>query len=293
MSTEFYQPNNLFETLNYLKDHEGANLLAGGTDLVVAIHKDKCPEGNIIDLSKIQELKVIRVQSDEIKIGSMVTFTSIVDSEVLNKKAKLLCMAAEAVGSPQIRNRGTIGGNICNASAAADAVSALVCLDAKVELKSMDTKGTIQTRMIAISDFVVARGKTLLENKEILTNIVFKIPSDEIKMDFKKIGRRNALAIARLNGACLLKMDNNKVAQISFVLGSATSAPERIITVENYLTGKELTEEELKEAGTLASDYVLNRTGKRSSSPYKLPVIAKFTVSLIEDTLHKEDSVNE
>ncbi|MHB8072710.1 hypothetical protein [Desulfosporosinus fructosivorans] len=112
-------------------------------------------------------------------------------------------------------------------------------------------------------------------------------------MDFKKVGRRNALAIARLNGACLLKMENNKVAQISLVLGSATSKPERLIAVEDYLTGKELTEEELSEAGTLASDYVIKRTGRRSSSPYKLPVIAKFTASLIENTLLKEVSVNE
>ncbi|MHB8072709.1 FAD binding domain-containing protein [Desulfosporosinus fructosivorans] len=132
--------------------------------------------GNIIDLSKIEELKVIKIQSDEINMGSMVTFTSILNSEVLSKKAKLLCKAAAAVGSPQIRNRGTIGGNICNASAAADAVSSLVCLEAKVDLKSMDTKGAIQSRMIAIEDFVIASGKTLLEKNEILTNIVFKIP---------------------------------------------------------------------------------------------------------------------
>ena len=289
MSSEFYQPENLNEALKYMRDNVGATILAGGTDLVVAMHKDKGPKKNMIDLSKVKELKKIQVQNDEIYIGPMATFTCIENSDILIKKVKLLCMASGAVGSPQIRNRGTIGGNICNASGAADLVTPLVCLQAKVELKSMITNGGIQRRIIDIEDFVVESGKTLLGKNEILTNIVLNIPADDIKMDFKKIGRRNVLSIARLNGSCLLKINNNKVTQINLVIGSATSKPERIFAVEDYLTGKKLNGEELKEAGILTSNIILKLTGRRVTSDYKIPVIARFTTSLIENTLHKED----
>ncbi|KZL89253.1 FAD binding domain-containing protein [Clostridium magnum] len=288
MSREFFQPKTLNEALKYRRDYQGAALLAGGTDLVVNIHKGKGPEGNIIDLSKIEELKEIEIKGDKINIGAMATFTDLSDSKILMEKAMIICKAAKAVGSPQIRNKGTIGGNICNASPAADVVPTLTCLEAKVELKSI-IDGDIKIRVIAVEEFIVGSNKTLLEKDEILTNIIFKIPSADIRMDFEKIGRRNALAIARLNGACLLNVDNNRVTKISLVIGSAISKPERFSTVEDYLIGKELNDEVLRKGGMLASDYVLEQTGRRSSSTYKLPVIAKFTASLIENTLNKED----
>ena len=285
MSRIFFQPKTLKEALEYRRNYYGAALLAGGTDIVVAIHKNKGPEGDIIDLSKIKELQEIQFIGDEIKIRPMVTFTDIADSKILNEKVHILCQAAMVIGAPQIRNRGTIGGNICNASPAGDMVPPLVCLEAKVELQSMGAEGDIQTRTIAVEDFITGNNKTLLERNEILTNIIFKIPLNDVNMSFKKIGRRNALAISRLNGACLLKMDNNKISTINLVIGSATSKPERFYAVEDYLAGKILDYEVLSQAGNLASDYVLKQTGRRSSSAYKLPVIARFTASLIHDIL--------
>lgn len=284
MSRTFFQPAALNEALKYRRDYEGAAILAGGTDLVVAMHKDKFPERDIVDLSKIEDLKEIKASGDEIIIGPMATFTALSESEIINEKVNLLVQAAKLIGAPQIRNKGTIGGNICNASPAADMVSALVCLKAKFELKSMGHNENINTRLMAVEDFIKGSGKISLEKNEILTNIIFKIPQDGARMGFMKIGRRNALAISRLNGACILKMDGNIVSCISLVLGSATSKPERFRTVEDYLRGRELTHETLKDAGRLASDYVLAQSGRRSSSAYKLPVVSRFTAALIEKT---------
>lgn len=289
MNSVFYQPHTLHLALEYIRTQESSTLLAGGTDLVIKMHKDRGPKGDIIDLSKVEELKEISIKGNEIKIGAMCVYSKILDSEILRKSARILCQAAGTVGSPQIRNKATIGGNICNASPAADMLPPLVCLKAILELQSMDSDNVISTRRISIEDFITGVNKTSLVTNEILTNIVFNIPSDNPKMSFKKIGRRNALAIARLNGACILNMENNRVSKAALVIGSAAPTPKRFSIVEDYLRGKELNEEVLRAAGILATNYVLQQAGTRSSSNYKLPVVSRFIASLIEDTLRKEE----
>ncbi|OFV70919.1 FAD binding domain-containing protein [Acetobacterium wieringae] len=293
MSNYFFQPKYLKQALEYKRDYEVANLLAGGTDLVISMRSRADQKHEIIDLSKITELKTIELDGDAICIGSMVTFTELIDSEMLFDKVPFLSKAAQSVGAPQIRNRGTIGGNICNASPAADGIPPLVCLGAQVNLQSVDENNEIHNRTLPIEAFILNKGKTAIKNYEILTHILFNVPSETATMGFDKIGRRNALAISRLNGACMIKMEQQIVQQIRFVLGAATSKPERFSGVEDYLIGKELTVLILKEAGRLASDYVLEKTGRRSSSNYKLPVITSFTEELIKKTLKAEVKVNE
>jgi CO/xanthine dehydrogenase FAD-binding subunit len=282
MIRKYFQPDTLIKALQLRKDHESSSLLAGGTDLVVALRGDRGPKGSIIDLSKVRELKGIESTGDRIKIGPMTSFTEIADSELLRETAVMLCEAAESVGSPQIRNRGTIGGNICNASAAGDGMTPLLCLDAEVELQSLAEDGSVCTRVLYLEDFLVDSKKTALNGDEIMTGIFFQYPAADIATAFQKIGRRNALAIARLNGSCALQLNGQQVVGISFALGAATSKPERIRAVEELLTEHELTSEAVAEAGKLASKYVLDTTGMRSSSSYKLPVIEKFTAALIE-----------
>ena len=285
MTREFYQPDTLLKALELKRDLENSSLLAGGTDLVVTMRSGKGPEGSIIDLSKIRELSGIEKLGDTVRIGSMTTFTEIADSELLKDAAKMLCEAAAAVGSPQIRNRGTIGGNICNASAAADGIAPLLCLGTEVELQSVAVDGVVNTLILPLESFLVDSGKTAIKENEIVTGILFKQPLPDVISSFRKIGRRNALAIARVNGSCALRLKNGAAESIRFALGASTSKPERIRAVEEFLTGRELTGEVLIEAGKRAAEYVLKQTGIRSSSGYKLPVIEKLTVSLIQDAV--------
>ncbi len=288
MIKEYFQPDTVTGALQLKRDQEGSSLLAGGTDLVVALRNDKIEEEYLIDLSKISALKGIEAAGDTVRIGSMTTFTEIEDSSLLKEAAGILCAAANSVGSPQIRNRGTIGGNLCNASAAGDGFTPLLCLDAEVELQSLSADGSVNTRILALEDFVVGSKKTAIADKK-LTGILLKRPSAGILSAFKKIGRRNALAIARLNGSCALRLKDGAVEHIRFALGAATPVPERFKAVEEYLTGRELTDGTLAEAGKRASEYVLSRTGTRASSSYKLPVVEKFTVSLIKAALKRTD----
>lgn len=288
MNRDFFQPDTLIKALQLRRDHEASALLAGGTDFIVAMRADRSPEGSIIDLSKVRELKGIEVVGDSIRIGPMTTFAEISDSKLLRDKADMLCKAAETVGSPQIRNRGTIGGNICNASAAADGLTPLLCLDAAVELQSLSADGTVNFRVLSLEDFIIDSKKTALKGNEILTGIMFKQPLSDVLYSFKKIGRRNALAIARINGCCVIKLNNNQIQSIAFALGASTSKPERIRDAEEFLAGREFNPEALKKAGSLAAEYVFKQTGTRSSSSYKLPVIEKFTAALINAALGRE-----
>ncbi|MDF2654830.1 MAG: coxM [Bacillota bacterium] len=281
MSREYFQPTTLEEALQIRRENGGAALLAGGTDLVVAMRHDRGPEGGLIDLSKIFGLKGIHEKAGSIRIGPMTTFTEIAESQLLREAAVILCEAAETVGSPQIRNRGTIGGNLCNASAAADCITPLLCLNAAVELQSLESDGSKFIRILPLEAFLIDSKKTDIRGDEILTAISFQRPTDEMSFAFQKIGRRNALAIARLNGSCAIRLKGNTVTSLFFALGAATSKPERIKRAEEYVTGRELTDETLSEAGKRAAEYVLEKTGVRASSSYKLPVIERFTASLI------------
>lgn len=281
MSREYFQPTTLEEALQIRRDNREASLLAGGTDLVVAMRHDRGPAGDLIDLSKILELKGMHEMAGGIRIGPMTTFTELMESQLLREAAEILCEAAETVGSPQIRNRGTIGGNLCNASAAADCITPLLCLDAAVELQSLGPDGSKCTRVLPLDTFLMNSKKTDLRDDEILTGLFFQRPAAEMSFAFQKIGRRNALAIARLNGSCAIRLKGNTVTSLSFALGAATSKPERIERAEEYLTGRELTDEALAAAGKRAAEYVLEKTGVRASSSYKLPVIERFTATLI------------
>lgn len=282
MVREYFQPDTLIKALELRRDFEASSLLAGGTDLIVAMRNGKGPQGSIIDLSKVHELKGVEVSEDTVRIGPMTTFSELEDSDVLRDTAEILCEAAAAVGSPQIRNRGTIGGNICNASAAADGFTPLLCLDAEVELQSITADGAVNVRILPLEGFVIGSGKTAVRSNEILTGIRFKQPSSDVLSCFRKIGRRNALAIARVSGCCILRLNGEAAESIRFALGASTSKPERIRPVEEFLTGRELTGEAFREAGKLAAEYVLKQTGTRPSSGYKLPVIEKLTASLMK-----------
>ena len=291
MSRAYFQPSALEEALQIRRDNGEASLLAGGTDLVVAMRHDRGPAGDLIDLSKIPELKGIHEVTGNIRIGPMTTFTEIMESQLLREAAGILCEAAETVGSPQIRNRGTIGGNLCNASAAADCITPLLCLGAAVELRSLGSEGSRCTRVLPLETFLIDSKKTDLRSDEILTGILFQRPAGEMSFAFQKIGKRNALAIARLNGSCAIRLRGNTVTSLSFALGAATSKPERIERTEEYLTGRELTEAVLAAAGKRAAEYVLEKTGVRASSSYKLPVIERFTASLIREAVERRTAL--
>jgi len=197
----YLRADTIDNALQYLDEFkQDIRILAGGTDLVVRLKQDMIKENNILDISRIKELNGIFRKNGTIHVLPLTTHTDILESEVIEKYAFILREACATIGSPQIRNRGTLGGNIANASPAGDSISALFVQTAKLKLKSINSE-----RVVSIEEFFTGPGKTILEPNELLVDIFMpELEENEIGF-FKKLGQRNALAIAVLNVAVKMR----------------------------------------------------------------------------------------
>lgn len=267
MSLRFYQPLELTEAVDLLTSSPGVGkLLAGGTDLVLQMREGKVKPDFVVDLSKIQELRFIKSEAGLIRIGTMATFTDLHTSPLLRERVTCLAEAAGLVGSPQIRNQGTVGGNIANASPAADSVPALVALGAVVKIT-----GGAGTREAKLSDILVGAGKNNLAPDEIITEVSFSEPNPVAVSAFVKLGRRKALAISRISVAVLVALDSpgERVIEARIGLGSVAPNPFRVTTAEAALLHRGLTPEGMEEAVEAVCAEASVTLSNRASAAYK------------------------
>lgn len=258
-----YDINNALQLLE--KHRDKAEVLAGGTDLLVHIREDKNRGNIIIDISDIREMKKIEILEDEIVLGALTTFSEIVQNEYIKDKIPGLWKAAKSVGSPQIRNMGTIGGNICNASPAADGVPPLLALDAILNIK-----GKYGERILKLSEFYQGRGKTTLKPDEMLISIRIPFSKDKkIHTGFEKLGPRNALAIAKISSSVYMEIEDGLIKDIRIASGALGGYPLREYSVEEFMKGKELCNKTIEEAAMKYSEILSQRLAGRSSCEYK------------------------
>jgi carbon-monoxide dehydrogenase medium subunit/xanthine dehydrogenase FAD-binding subunit len=224
----------------------------------------------VVDISRISELRGIHDLADSISIRPLVTHAQIVRSPLLKSLAPILSVAASTIGSPQIRNRGTVGGNIMNAAACADMVPPLVALDAEVVVQSARGR-----RSCKLSEFFVQPYETKSEHDEILIDIRFRKPAPSVRGAFVKLGRRNALAISRLSVAAMLRLDeDSRILDARIVPGAAFPTWMRVGEAEQLLLNQEPSEELFSEVGRKVSEVMIGFTGRRWSTEYKEPVLA-------------------
>lgn len=276
---KYFAPSDVNQALKILDSVKGdKRILAGGTDLVIALREKKINPEAIIDLKNTQNLDYIKQENGFIKIGAMTTFTSIEESELIKSKAIVLHESCQEMGSPQIRNWATIGGNIVNASPAADAVPALLVLDATVKLESASG-----VREVKVQDVLQGINKTNLKDNEILTEISFKIPSKNTVTGFRKLGRRAALSIARISIACLLETEENttKIQNVKIALGAVAKNPFCATKAEEVLKGKELSPKLIDECVEVISEIAVGTIGNRPSLPFKRQSIKGISRELL------------
>ncbi|KUO49392.1 MAG: hypothetical protein APF76_08450 [Desulfitibacter sp. BRH_c19] len=267
----YLRPDTIEEACQLLAQSKG-KILAGGTDLMVQIRAQeeklqdlKC----VLDINQLKELNYIKKEDDHIYIGGLTTHHELQESELIQREAFFLSQAASTVGSPQIRNRGTLGGSICNASPAADLIPPLIALNADIKLRSI--RGERKLPLISIFTKPYC---TNIESDEILVEISFKILSETTKTAFIKLGRRKALAIARMNIAVALGIgDDGCIEEARIAPGSVFPTPDRVKVAEKILLNKKPTSELIAQASKLVSEEMINRTGIRWSTEYKRPVI--------------------
>lgn len=261
-----FKATNIEEVLKLLEQYsEKATLIAGGTDLVIDLRNKKINPEVIIDISHISEMRYIREDKGEISIGAATTFTDIAYSDVLGEDLDGLKKSARLVGSPLIRNKGTVGGNICHGSPAADIVPPFLALDAIVTIRSAK-----KTREEKLEDIFLGKGRVDIAKDEMLTDIVFKKPSENARLGFSKLGLRNALAISRICIASYIELDSeNKITHIRLASGALGVNGLRERSVEDSMIGLILNQETV-EIGTKAQvEAVEDRLKGRSSLSYK------------------------
>ena len=291
ISYDFFTTQKLEEALDYLDKLEKVKVLAGGTDLLVDINKKSPrlpPISYLLDISHLEVLKFIRLADHYVEIGSLITHSKLINEPLLNHNFPLLVKAARTIGSTQIRNRGTIGGNLVNASPAADLLPPLIALKAEVVLTSKKNE-----RVLPLEEFLAGPYKTKIEANELLTKIKIPLLGDHYYTDFQKIGRRKALSIARLSIALVVKIDEKSIFQDARVVpGSATPYPQSLSKVEKAIDGKSINKIDLEEIGRIISEEMISITGVRWSTPYKKPTIAILLKRSLEKVI-KESKLNE
>jgi carbon-monoxide dehydrogenase medium subunit len=241
------KPNCLSELLSLMQSDKTLIFVAGGTDLTLHLRHKIREDHYIVDLTGLDNMKGIHETDTEIFIGALWTMTEMEKSPWFIKHTPCLSKAAAAVGSTQIRNRATLGGNVANAAQCADTIPALMVLDAHVEILCLD--GSV--RRVPLTDFVEGIGLTALKNKEVITG--FWIPKDVLEdtSAYAKVGSREAVTIAKINCALRIKMDHGVVTSASIALGSLGSKAFMSEGIAKALQG--CIEEELLSEGILDS----------------------------------------
>ena len=224
-------------------------VLAGGTDILVKIRSGVLSPKVLFDANHLLELNGISDDGDRIRIGALTRIAEILGSNVIKRSIPFLSSAASHLGSPQIRNRATVGGNVLTASPAADMVPPLLAMGAQVRLRGQEGE-----RFVTIEDFMVGPGRTSIRNDEILVEIIVPRLEEGCRSHFLKVGRRRALAISVVNVAGWLKANaRGEIEEARIVLGAVAPTATRAKGAEMFLRGKRCTAEVIGEAARLAA----------------------------------------
>jgi CO/xanthine dehydrogenase FAD-binding subunit len=243
---EILQPATLDEALQLRAAHPDAHALAGGTDLMVELNFDRARPGAILDLTRVPELTTWAPENGHVRVGAGVTYTRIIAE--LGDRLPGLAIASRTVGSLQIRNRGTVGGNLATASPAGDALPPLYTGDARVELASV--RGT---RSVPVADFVTGPKRTTLAPDELITAV--ELPPAGGPQQFSKVGTRNAMVIAVCSFSLALWP-----SRVTTCIGSAGPTPLRATAAEEFIAGV-LDEHDHWERGGELPDAAVRRFG--------------------------------
>jgi CO/xanthine dehydrogenase FAD-binding subunit len=280
----YERPASLEELRLLLFGHPGTvpRYLAGGTDLLVAMRTGKENPELVVDLKGLPGLRGINVCGEEkLRIGALTTIHSLEINETIRNRATGLFEAAQGLGSWQVRNRGTIGGNLANGSPTADTAVSLLALNA--EILTWNPSGT---RSLNAASFWLGSGKTSLHPGEIITGVELPLKQGSSSA-YLKLGMRRAMDIAIASAAAVLTSDRGIIQEVRIALGGAGPTPVRAHSAEAYLTGRPALAEHIIQAGKLAANDTNPRTSSRASREYRLSVIPVLVERSIRTALHR------
>jgi CO/xanthine dehydrogenase FAD-binding subunit len=279
---DYIVPKTLDEALKFLNEHKGsARLLAGGTDLIPQLKKRelKTPE-YVIDLKGIPGLDGISYDAEGLQIGPLATISSIAQSPEVQERYPMLVQAALGMASPQVRNRGTFAGNICNAVPSADSAPSLLTLNATVMIKSIRGE-----RTIPIDQFFTGPRKTMLEADEMLVGITVPKPLPASRGVYLKLSPRHSMDLAIVGVAAVGISENGVCKDIRVALGAVAPTPIRAPMAEAILQGKPITSALINEAAKNAITQCSPIDDHRASQEYRCDMVYVLTKRALNQIL--------
>jgi len=278
---QYFAPQKIEEALKILSKYgKEIKVIAGGTDLLIQYYDLLYEVNGWLDLKNVSELKNIRINKNQMEIGAMATHAQLEKSQDIKKYYPVLSQAAADIGSPQIRNRGTIGGNIVNASPAGDLLAPLMAYDAQFKLLS--TQGE---KLVSAEEFFIGPKKTILEPAQLLTRIILPLPSERTYGSWIKIGKRKALAIATITLALVVKMveDNKTIKDVRTCLGSVAPTPIKIKEIRKKMVGKNFNQLDFAELGQIVEDKISPIDDIRGTREYRKDVAKEIMINALEE----------
>ena len=277
-SYELRAPANLPSALALLEQEPGAwQPFAGGTDLMVLLEAGKLAHTRFISLARLPELRGIEVTADAVTIGAMTTYTEILRHPLLQTEFPLLCAAARETGGIATQNRGTLGGNIVNASPAADSPPALLVYDAELELLS--ARGT---RHLPYHGFHTGYKKMLLTPGELVGRIRLPRRAAPLRQYYRKVGTRKAQAISKVCIAAAARVEGGTIRDVRIALGSVAPIVVRAVKTEEALRGTTLTPETATAAKEALAREISPIDDIRSTARYRLRVAQNLLVEFLQ-----------
>lgn len=277
---DYYQPQNIEEALEYL-GREGAQVLAGGTDLLNTIKIAGQQPPSLVYIIGVKELDFIKFEKG-LTIGATTLLSEIEKDDRIINQYPALAESIHSIGGTQIRNQATLAGNLCNASPGADSAPALITLKAQAEISWKSEEREIERKIIPLEKFFTGPGATILRPGELVTAILIPEAPPFAGSAFKKIARVK-LDIAKINCSVYLTRDGDLCNQVRIVLGSVAPTPVRARRVEDFLEGKKLNLSLLTKATKRATEDISPITDVRSTEAYRRELVSV----IIRDTLMK------
>ncbi len=273
---DYHEPTTLEEALRLLSELGGnARILAGGTDLLVRMKLKVEKPSHLISLRRIPGLDtIIPRENHGVTVGPFVTAADLSKNELISDRFTPVALAAGRLGAPVVRNRATLGGNIVNARPAADLPPALMVLDAVLKLKSATSE-----REILVGEFFVGPGESVIEPNELLVSIFMERPAPWSGGAYIKLGARKTLEISMVNVAVMLTLQEptGPIVDVKIALGAVAPTPVRALAAEEFLIGRQPSEQVFLEAGAIGVGMCQPITDHRGTMEYRCLMIETLT----------------
>ena len=282
-------PRSLDEALDILhQNRNGLRIIAGGSDVIVQLRDGVLKTNELLNISSIKELRFVRKDDDRIRIGALATYSDIVHSQLTRDHAWPLVEAASQIGAIQLQNTATIGGNLGNASPAADSLPPLYALDAVVV-----TRSKTERREIPIENFFLTYRKTALKPDELIEQIYFNALTAQDRGAYVKLGLREANAISIVDVATVLRRrdKNESFAEARVALGAVAPNIRRARECEQALTNKPLNPEVLKTAASLAANDANPIDDIRGSAQYRRDMVTSLVYESLNQAVYGKKQV--